>query len=40
MNNYVENAVNHYRALLESQIARAERLRAAAPLERMLELSK
>ena len=29
--NYVENAVNHYRALLEEQLARVERMRAAAP---------
>ena len=40
MNYSIENAVSHYRALLEAQIDRAERLRSAAPAKDYSQLPK
>ena len=38
--NYVDNAVSHYRALLEAQIARSEAMLHAAPAKDFTKLSK
>ena len=40
MNNYIDNAVNHYRALLEAQIARSEAMLHAAPPKDFARLDK
>ena len=38
--NYIDNAVNHYRALLEAQLARTERMEHAAPAKDFTTLEK